>query len=158
MISILYPKDDYTSADIAIKLQALAADQANKIFIVPKHYGRNKENINKNLAKSRTAIFLSHDMSELDPSTRKELELLLAHKANVYSITPTQSKKSMILPKGITSHYYYDQQQPGDFLNTVKKIADDVQKKKNASSDFGALLVVMALIILVIAAFDNGKK
>ncbi|MEJ0057676.1 MAG: hypothetical protein WDN75_19740 [Bacteroidota bacterium] len=114
MISILYPEGDYTSADIAIKLQSLAQAQAGQIFIVPKHFGRNDENVYKNLGSSETAILLSHDKFTLDDATKKELVFLLNNKAKIYSIAPVQSKRSLDLPVGISSHFY-DQSEPGDF-------------------------------------------
>ncbi|MBX2957225.1 MAG: hypothetical protein KF846_13765 [Cyclobacteriaceae bacterium] len=160
MISILYPEGDFTSADIAIKLQALAQAQSEQIFIVPKHFGRNDENVFKNLSASKTALLLLHDKVALDGATKKEVEFLINKGAVIYSIAPIEAKSSLILPQKVSSHYY-DRHKSGDFLNTVQSIVTDLQRRKDTISldnDFGGILLVMALIILVIAAFSNDKK
>jgi len=160
MISILYPEGDFTSADIAIKLQALAQVQSEQIFIVPKHFGRNSENVYKNLDASKTALLLLHDKIALDVDTKKEIEFLISKGAIIYSIAPIEAKKSLMLPQKVSSHYY-DRLKSGDFLNTVQSIVTDLQKRKDTVSlgdDFGGILIVMALIILIIAAFQNDKK
>jgi len=160
MISILYPEGDFTSADIAIKLQALAQAQSEQIFIVPKHFGRNSENVYKNLGASKTALLLLHDKMTLDVDTRKEIDFLITRGAIIYSIAPIEAKNSISLPQRVSSHYY-DRLKSGDFLNTVQSIITDLQKRKDTISlgnDFGGILLVMALIILIIAAFENDKK
>lgn len=160
MISILYPEGDFTSADIAIKLQALAQTQSEQIFIVPKHFGRNDENVYKNLGKSKTAMLLLHDKVALDSGTVKEVELLISNGAIVYSIAPIEARSNLKLPPKVSSHFY-DKLKSGDFLNTVQNIITDLKKQKDTTSlgnDFGGILLVMALIILVIAAFSNDKK
>jgi len=156
MISILYPEGDYTSADIAIKLQALAQAQANQVFIVPKHFGRNDENVYKNLKASKTAILLIHGKSTLDESTLTELKYLLKNKSRIYSIAPTQAKKSIKLPPGIFGHFY-DKRKPGDFLNTVQNIVTDLQNQKQpVSADFRLKLARKRLITTL--AYANLKS
>jgi hypothetical protein len=160
MISILYPEGDFTSADIAIKLQALALAQSEQIFIVPKHFGRNDENVYKNLGASKTAILLLHDKMALDAGTKKEVDYLISIGAIIYSIAPIEASKSLRLPPKVSSHFY-DRMKSGDFLNTVQNIITDLKKQKDTiplGDDFGGILLVMALIILVIAAFSNDKK
>jgi hypothetical protein len=160
MISILYPEGDFTSADIAIKLQALGQVQSEQIFIVPKHFGRNSENVHKNLNSSRTALLLLHDKIALDAETKKEIEFLIAKGATIYCIAPIEAKKALMLSQKVSSHFY-NRQKSGDFLNTVQSIVSDLQKRKDKISlgdDFGGILMVMAFIILIIAAFQNDKK
>jgi hypothetical protein len=162
MISILYPKEDFTSADIAIKLQALAQEQSEQIFIVPKHFGRNEENVYKKLSESNTALLLLHDKLALDDATRKEVNFLLKKGATIYSIAPNEAKSSLNLSKKkkVSSHYY-DRFKSGDFLKTVQDIINHLNMRKEAKSsdnDLGIILLVLALIILVIAAFSNDKK
>lgn len=161
MITILYPEGDFTSADIAIKLQALAQVQSEQVFIVPKHFGRNSENVYKNLGTSKTALLLLHDKVTLDTDTKKEIEFLISKGAIIYSIAPIEAKNSLILPQKVSSHYY-DRLKSGDFLNTVQSIVTDLQKRKKDTisfgDEFGGILIVMALIILIIAAFQNDKK
>ena len=158
MISIFYSEGDYGAADIAVKLQALAQLQAGQIFIVPKHFGRNQINVEKNLKKSKTAIFLAHDKNVLDSHTKREVAFLSRNKARIYAIVPVQFKQSLQLPKSVSTNYY-DKLKGGDFLKTVQKISTEFQSRRQpANSDFSALLVIMALIIFIVAAFDNGKK
>ncbi len=160
MISILYPEGDFTSADIAIKLQALGQTQSEQIFIVPKHFGRNNENVYKNLGASSTALLLLHDKLILDSDTKNEIEFLTSKGAIVYSIAPIEARNSMSLPQKVSAHYY-NRLKTGDFLSTVQSIIADLQKRKDSTSfgnDFGGILIVMALIILIIAAFQDDKK
>jgi len=161
MISITYPHGDYSSADLAIKLQALAQTNSQKIYVVPKHFGRDKTNIYKNLENTNAALLLLHDKLGLDKPTKDEVVYLVKKKAVVYSIAPIETRKHLKLPNGVTS-FYYDQAKSGDFLKTVQKIISDLEKvKKEKSNDdnLGGLLLLMALVILVISAvFSSDDK
>jgi hypothetical protein len=157
MISILYPKDDYTSADIAIKIQALAQNQPGTIFIVPKHFGRNDINVQKNLLGSSSAMLLLHDKRSLDVDTKKEIELLVKNKKKVFCIAPKQSKPYLKLPPVITPHFF-DPSKPGDFLATVQRISGELKDQKDKGGDFGMFLIMLALIMLIISSFNDDKK
>lgn len=76
MISILYSAQDYEAASIALKLQSLSHGQAVRVYIVPKHYGRNEAGIAQNLNKTQAALFLAYETTCVDDATLNELAIL----------------------------------------------------------------------------------
>ena len=97
MISILYNHGDFEAASIALKAQSLAQTSAvNKIYIVPKHYGRNQNELTMNLKKTKIAIFISHDIRKFDEDTKKELEFLKQKSIPIHYLVPTTFNNKLI--------------------------------------------------------------
>ena len=89
MISIIYCERDFEAASIALKVQSLSQNQPIRIYIVPKHYGRNIEEVNKNLLQTTIAVFLCHDLGVIDGTTKNELQLLRANNIPIKYIVPS---------------------------------------------------------------------
>ena len=89
MISIVYCERDFEAAGIALKVQSLSQNQPVRIYIVPKHYGRNQEEIQRNLLQTTVAVFLAHDVGTLDAATKSELDFLVDAGIPIKYIVPS---------------------------------------------------------------------
>ncbi|CAD5274689.1 MULTISPECIES: hypothetical protein [unclassified Imperialibacter] len=163
MISIIYPEGDYSSSDLAIRLQALAQSQGkNTIYVVPKHLGRNPEAIYKKLSKSSTALLLMHDKTGLDKGTEEEIRYLLGRSKNIHAILPSNvvlpkdiEKKINVLPYGGGTNKAF-----ADIVQeTVRQLEPKNGAKSESGNDFAVLLALLAMVILFIGlSSDDGNK
>lgn len=80
MITILYPKNDFDAANVAVKVQSLAQSRNQKIYVVPKHYGRNRTEVQESLKKSSVALLIAQSANEIDRDTLDELKVLIDYK------------------------------------------------------------------------------
>ena len=90
MISIIYSERDYEAANIALKVQSLSQNQPVSIYIVPKHYGRNRDEVYQKLNKTKTAIFLAVDSKTVDNETWNELVHLMEKRKTIKYIVPSR--------------------------------------------------------------------
>ena len=163
MLTIIYPKEDYTSADIAIRVQALAQGQGQKIYVVPKHYGRNEENVFAKLSKATSILFIAHDKLNIDQNTEKELSFLSSKGKKVHYIVPTD----MNLTTDSTYIHKYLNNNKMDFANAIQgfiqKIQTNEQGSKKINKENAVLLAVSMLIVtiiflLIISNLNNNEK
>jgi hypothetical protein len=160
MLTIIYPENDYTSADIAIRVQALAQGQGQKIYVVPKHLGRNEENIFKNLKKTDTVLFIAYDKTQLDNSTLDELSWLIKNNKLIHAIVPDNMK--MDLGQNLRT-YTYSQMNHSDFAAGINRFVNQLQneqKVKNGTKNDNILVLVglLVLSILFLSLVNDGKK
>jgi hypothetical protein len=160
MLTIIYPENDYTSADIAIRVQALAQGQGQKIYVVPKHLGRNEENIFKNLKKTDTVLFIAYDKTQLDNSTLDELSWLTKNNKLIHAIVPDNMK--MDLGQNLRA-YTYSQMNHYDFAAGINRFVNQLQneqKVKNGTKNDNILVLVglLVLSILFLSLVNDGKK
>jgi hypothetical protein len=160
MLTILYPENDYTSADIAIRTQALAQGQGQKIYVVPKHYGRNEGNVFKNLSKTDAVLFISYDKIKLDENTEKEIDYLLQNGKKIHAIIPEAMSQSH-LPVSKVNIYSYAQSNKINFSQAIEDfiVKSKVPKeKKSKSNDLLMLVGVLLLSILVLSLINNNPN
>jgi hypothetical protein len=156
MIAILYPKDDYTAADIGVKINALALNQKSKIYVVPKHYGRNQQSIYANLKKAKEPLLLMHDTTTLDSETAEELNFLLQNQVAVNAIIPQKSNLGLA-PRNFNGIHEYDPKDPNGFLKPINEYLTSIGKQ-NTNKNTGVVLGLLAIILLGIAFSSDGKK
>ena len=158
MLTILYPKEDYTSADIALRVQALAQSQNQKVYTVPKHYGRNSEAVFAKLSKSSAVLFIVHDQEQIDQDTQAELEFLLQKGKTIHAIVPESLK---ILPEAIKKHTYQDKSQ---FTDTLNEFTNSLKKKphksKKDTQNFALLILAgtLMIVILFLMLYNDKEK
>lgn len=155
MLSILYPKEDYTAADVAIRVQALAAGEDHKLYVVPRHFGRQQEQVQKNLHKTTAALLIACDQTRLDESCKQEIDFLIEKKKRIIGVVPANFE---LLPVGIEI-YNYTQGNAKSFADTVQHFVDQLKQapsgKKNQETN---LLVVGGLLIAGIILLSNLNK
>ncbi len=143
MITIIYPFKDYTSADIAIKLQALASGENQKIYVVPKHFGRIEERVYKELDKTDVALLIVFDEKQLDQMTIDELQYLKSKKVPIFAFMPNYLT---INDEQITSYKY----KPFDKNDILKKLYDFIsnlsKEKKSKDNDWIDVLIAIGAI------------
>jgi hypothetical protein len=163
MLTILYPEGDYTSADIAIRTQALA--QGQPVYVVPKHYGRNEATVFKKLAKSNDILFIAYDKMTIDEHTAQEIQFLLEKGKTIHAIIPDTLVG--ISPK--TKIYTFSKTNKSDFAKAIQtfinctKPSHDVTTSKSASKNtiltlVGVLLLSILFLSLANVKTENGKK
>lgn len=160
MLTIIYPENDYTSADIAIRVQALAQGQGQKVYVVPKHLGRNEVNILKNLNKTDTVLFIAYDKIQLDASTLKELSWLTNNNKLIHAIVPDNMKIDLGQNLRI---YSYSQKNHSNFAVGINKFVNQLQseqKVKEVTKNDNILILVglLVLSILFLSLVNDGKK
>ena len=159
MLTIMYPENDYTSADIAIRVQALAQGQGQKVYVVPKHLGRNEENIFKNLKKTDTVLFIAYDKTQIDASTLKELSWLTQNNKLIHAIIP--DNMGMDLGQNLRT-YTYSQNIQSDFAVGINKFVYQLQseqvKKVTKNDNILILVGLLVLSILFLSLVNDGKK
>lgn len=160
MLTIIYPENDYTSADIAIRVQALAQGQGQKVYVVPKHLGRNEENISKNLKKTDSVLFIAYDKTQLDESTLTELSWLTKNNKLIHAIVPDNMQ--MGLGQNLRT-YTYSQMNHSDFAVSINRFVSQLQSeqqvKKGTKNDNILILVgLLVLSILFLSLVNDGKK
>jgi coenzyme F420-reducing hydrogenase delta subunit len=163
MLTILYPEGDYTSADIAIRTQALA--QGQSVYVVPKHYGRNEETVFKKLQKSKDVLFIAYDKMTLDAHTTQEIQFLLEKGKTIHAIIPDallgMSPRAKIYTFSKTNKSDFAQAIQ-TFMNSVKPLHPAITSKQSKDDAFLALIGVLLLSILFLSLVnlqeEHGKK
>lgn len=162
MISILYSKDDYEAASTALKVQSLIQDPNVKIYIVPKHYGRNKDVIQQNLNQTRSAVFLAHDSVILDDETRNELAFLKSKQVPIQFVLPHGFNHVDFVsnyPHASISEYHSGnkEQLVQDLIRNIGK-AKSPNISSNQNNDiiaFSVIIGALALLLLAISSSDD---
>ena len=167
MISILYNKDDFEAASIAMRVQSLAQNAASKIYIVPKHYGRNQAVVYSNLGKTEYAIFLAHDVNETDGETLNELIELKKKNVPIQFVLPIGyeiDEKKLSASDSINYYHSGNQNQIiSDLASTITNLSNkqsharQVPRGRTANNDAVAIGIIagLALLLLALAASEN---
>lgn len=151
MITILYPKDDFDAANVAVKVQALAQSRNQKIYVVPKHYGRNRTEIQESLKKSSVALLIAQSANEIDQDTLNELKILIDYKKKVIGFIPDKLSLTKSIENSITLEKYH-KGDSNELRSGIINYLARVQKNQDASS----ILVVLGLILfLFLLAFNT---
>jgi len=153
MITLIYPAGDFTAANIAIKLQALAYDKKIKVYIVPKHFGRKKVNVILNIINSNLIIFFIYDVDIIDVGTRDEIRYALAKRKKIISIIPTTVKWPFQASANIKL-IKYQRSNPQTLINNIQGFITDYDASKTTAI-FGIALVLLSLLML---ALSKEKK
>lgn len=151
MITILYPKDDFDAANVAVKVQSLAQSRNQKIYVVPKHYGRNKTEIQQKLKKASTVLFIAQSSKELDQGTIEELKFLQSEGTKVIGFIPF----GLVLPKSLENYISLERYHEGN-SSELRSVIIEYLSKIQKNQDTSGLLVVLGLILfLFLLAFNS---
>lgn len=145
VIIFVYPKEDWTAAEMAMKMQAFAASQDIDVYFPPKAGRRNEELIARKLSKGKYAIFLAHDKTELDDDTKWEINYLKKRGTPLYSIVPDNMVNNIKNFGIINNIYEYDANNPEELKNALEKLLRKI-KASSSDSDAGALLTFLAVV------------
>jgi len=146
MISILYPKDDFDAANVAVKVQALAQSKNQKVYVVPKHYGRNKAEIQMNLSKTKTALFIIQTAEKVDRGTIDELNLLMEYKAQIVGFIPHNVR----LTSKLSSYINLQKYNRGDSNSLKSSMMNFISSKQTNDETKNSILIVIGLVVLLI--------
>lgn len=159
MISIIYPQGDFEAADIAIKTQALAQSSGKKIYIVPKHFGRNHDAVFQNLSKTTTALFLAFEKFDLDDDTQSELEYLLGRRVQVFGVIPD----TMDFPffdedsfEIVTYPQHGKWQAIAKISDVIKKISPNSQSPSGNETNVAVIMTVLLLLVIILTISAQG--
>jgi len=163
MITILYNKDDFEAASIALKAQSLAQNSSKaKIYIVPKHYGRVQSVVYANLKKTKVALFISHDVSTIDAEAKSELRVLSDLGVAIHFIVPTTFSKGLISEfANATIHQYHGSNKAElikDLGATIKKLEPISTKSKSKQSDVPLTFLLIGLVVLLLGLASNSGR
>ncbi len=152
MITVLYPSDDFDAANVAVKVQALAQSRNQRVYVVPKHFGRNKTDIQKNLKNSTVVLFIAQSAETIDNGTIEELKFLQSINKKIVGFIPFDLE----LPSSVEQHFSslerYHRGNSSDLRNIVLSYLTKVQKNQ----DSGGFLIVLGLILfLFLLAFNS---
>jgi hypothetical protein len=174
MISILYNANDFEAASIALKVQSLSQNQPVRIYIVPKHYGRNESEVFENLKDSRAAIFLSFDIHELDGDTGRELDFLKKNGVVVKYIVPT-TFNIPILQAAQRDVYSFvaHKNNVADVVNNLSSTIADLKKEieetarvkpvkkskiKSENADNSVFLMIVLLAVVLLGMLTSSEE
>jgi len=156
-IGIIHPERDWTAADVAIKIQAIAFSANIDCFISPKHTIRNDNKVLLSLKKCSYILFLSHDIKNPDEVTIKELKYL-KNKPIIAIVKKPFKKLENVTFKNIIE--YETTKNPFEYL---KKIIDNLSKEqksikiKKKENDV-LLLGLTALLLLLLDDSSINRK
>ncbi len=158
MTTIIYPFQDFYAADIAVKVQALAAGQNKKISVIPKHYGRLQNNVDKMLNDTELVLFLAHDVYNIDENTQYELEELIRQKKDVIAIIP-YGMSEWFLPtyKDFFTIYPYNNLDTNSFINTINSVIQDIMERTKAKDNSNTIVGIAAIIALSLLLLGATK-
>ncbi|WP_421890517.1 hypothetical protein [Marinoscillum sp.] len=154
MITIIYPKDDFDAANVAVKVQALAQSRNQKLYVVPKHFGRNEISVEQNLKKSSVILLIAQSASAFDEQTLSELRLLQNLNKKIVGFIPVDLGLPQEIERNITLKRYHK----GDSTALRKEIVTYLTEVQ-AKQDAGGFLIVLGLILfLFLLAFNNSDE
>ena len=157
MIAFLYPKEDWTAAEIALKVQAVAASQEVEVYSVPKFQKNRREQIFQRLSKASRAIFLAYDVKTIDEDTREQLEFLKEKQKAVYFIIPKGMENNV---RGLGFYENIRQYDPGERMAIIpitEKLLVDLKKNANAEG-LAVFIVLVGMLLLVLFLVLSASK
>jgi hypothetical protein len=148
MIAFLYPKEDWTAAEIALKIQAVAASQDIEVYSVPKFQKNRKELIFQRLSKTSQAIFLAYDVKSIDEDTQDHLMFLKEKKKPVYFIIPKDMENTVGALGFAQNIRLYDPADKMAIIPITESLLEDL--KNDANREGMAVFIVLVGILLMI--------
>lgn len=152
MITLIYPKEDWTSAELSTKLQALASSRDIEFYTTPKHGKRDEEHIARKLSNTDKAIFLAHDITSLDENTRWELKSLIKNNADIYLVAP-DPLESELRELGFDNSqiYSYEEGDSHGFHAQINKLMSRLDEQSpGEGGDLAAFLIILGLLLLLL--------
>ncbi len=118
---------------------------------MPKHYGRNKTEIQQKLKKASTVLFIAQSSKEIDQGTIDELRYLKLEEKEVIGFIPF----GLVLPKALESYISLERYHEGN-SSELRTIIINYLSKIQKNQDTSGLLVVLGLILfLFLLAFNS---
>jgi hypothetical protein len=157
MIAFLYPKEDWTAAEIALKVQAVAASQDIDVYSVPKFQKNRKEQIFQKLSKVSQAIFLARDVKLIDEDTQEQLKFLKEKNTPVYFILPKEMENeagALGFSKNIRT---YDPSDKMAIIPITEHLLEDLKKETNAEG-MAVFVVLVGLLLLILFLVLSASK
>lgn len=122
MLTLLYPENDRNAADVAIRVQALAAGEGQKIQVILKKTDNKKKQTQ--IKKTTTAILIAYDQLALDQDTAQFIDKLLEQNCKIFCFLP-KGFAGVKSNDPLLNLYPY---QKGEFKNLVDTIHNFVGK------------------------------
>ena len=149
MITFLYPRDDWKAAEIAVKIQALAASQNVKVYSTPKNVRRNEQEIAKKLAKTKYAFFVSYDADFIDSDTSWELRYLGDLGIEIYYVVP-HVFVSKLQGLGISQNIYtYSYGDSTELIDSVKQLIRHLEAKSKSPEGTAGQEEALSFLLLL---------
>lgn len=160
MITLLYNQTDYEAANIAMKVQSLSQNQPSKIYIVPKHYGRNNGDVFQKLNKTKVAIFIAVERKAPDQNTYNELMHLKERKIPIKYIVPQRYSLDIFKPKAGDVYLYRPNTTRNNLVHNVSNAIADLNKQIEEGKRDNALAAVIlsALLLIGLAASSSSSS
>jgi len=159
LITFLYIKEDWTAAELAMKVRGLAGSKNIKVYSTPKHGQRDDEQVFRKLKQTEYGIFLAYDQLQIDKTTLSELRFLKENKIPVYFIIPYQMKESISNLKFTRKTIYtYDLSNVDDLKRILNTLIAELTIAKSENSDFWDFLIILGLILLTLYLFSTPEN
>ena len=157
MIAFLYPKEDWTAAEIALKIQAVAASQDIEVYSVPKFQKNRKEQIIQRLSKVSQAIFLARDVKEIDDDTREQLIFLKEKSKPVYFIIP-KGMENQATALGFSENIRaYDPDDKMAIIQITESLLEDLKNDANKEG-LAVFIVLVGMLLLILFLVLSASK
>ncbi len=164
MYSFIYPKEDWTAAEIAANLQAFARSRGVALQVIPKHYGRTKKIVSNILSNTKFAVVIAYERKKLDRMTIYEINALKKKKVPIIMILPDDfdfSQVNRILSdyRSNSAVYQFNRETatPESIQNFIKrnmqnltKLLKKVPKKAPGNSDNRDLFVLLGMLFFLL--------
>jgi hypothetical protein len=158
MIAFLYPKEDWTAAEIALKVQAVAASQNLEVYSVPKFQKNRNDQIFQKLSKATQAIFLARDVKLVDADTQEHLKFLKEKGKPVYFILPTGMEaeaRGLGFVKDIRT---YNPEDKMAIIPIVEQLLGELKNDTNAEGAAAFIVLVGLLLLILFLALSASKE
>ncbi len=172
MYTLIYPKEDWTAAEIAANLQAFAGSRGVRLNVIPKHYGRNSDRVKSMLKGTTFAIIVAYDKKRFDRATLWEINILKQLNVPIIMILPDNfdfSRVNSILSdyKNNSAVYKFSkkavppesiQKFIAENLNDLHRLLKNSKRagKTTKQSDEKNLLLLLGMLLLLLL-MSKGK-
>ena len=158
MITFIYPKEDWTAAEMAMKVRGLAGSRNLRVYTTPKHGKRDNEQVYNKLKDTKYAIFLAYDQTEIDLETREELNFLKKHGIPVYFVIPDTMEENVTVLGFEKDVYTYKLGNRENLTQILKTILMELTSRDDKKEDFWVLIVLVGLILFVLFLFSETES
>jgi hypothetical protein len=144
---------------MAMKIQAIGSGQGQKFYTVPKHYGRNEEQVYMNLSKSDTVLLIAYDNHSIDEQTADELKYLESKNKKTVAIVPNDF--TGLSDSKALDIYRYKRTDQFSLLNAIQEYLGHYKETKKQSDDstnvFAAIMMLVVGLLLIAFIKDDSK-
>ena len=163
-VALIYPQGDYTAAEIAHKLKALAEGRNLKIYVSNKNLREKKISPAVKFKNVTTAILIMYDTKIIDKDTDSELRYFCDKNIHTLLVVPDTFKNEYNC-RSFDIHRYKEGDQDSFMreISSIKNHFKPVERKNistssNSSNNILWILFGLILLLLLLDMLSKSKK